>query len=243
MKEFEVFQDVAALPVTTDACLFGSWIEKQLSIYLQENPTANILDIGTGTGLLCFMLAQKHQYIKLMGIDIHQPSLENAKQSLAFNQQKFPKYKNIEFFNQDFTTTNQFANNQFHAIISNPPFFQNQLESSNSTRNIARHSNELTPEILIAQSAQLLTENGQFFLLYPYSEFQSIVDILKKYFVLIQTVNIQPTPNKNPHLVFFHAEKSSNKNTNKSDAFCVYREPGIISDNSVSLLKDYYITL
>ncbi len=243
MKEFEVFQDLAALPVTTDACLFGSWVENQLSNYLSETPAAKILDIGTGTGLLSFMLAQKHHNCKIIGLDIHQPSITNANQSLAVNRQNYYKYYNVEFLNQDFIISKQFQKNEFNVIISNPPFFQNQLESSNKTRNIARHSNELTPELLISKSAELLKDNGQLFLLYPKSECNSIMNLLNKHFTVNQLVETKPTPSKNPNLVFIHAEKTALKNKFKSFEFCVYQEPGILSNNAISYLKDYYITL
>jgi tRNA1Val (adenine37-N6)-methyltransferase len=80
MKQFSIAQNDVALPVTSDACLFGSMIQ------LPKN--AHVLDIGTGTGLLCFMLAQKHPDATFTGIDIHPGSIQQAIENNHNNNKK-----------------------------------------------------------------------------------------------------------------------------------------------------------
>lgn len=249
MKEFEVFQNEAALPVTTDACLFGAWVQSQIQKTIPiNNQSLSLLDIGTGTGLLSFIIAQKFPNFLITGIDNHAPSILNALDSLQNNRRNYNKFNNITFQNLDFLTPQSLPINSYNIIVSNPPFFQNQLESSNATRNVARHSNSLSPHKLITQSQLLIKENGSIFLLYPFSELETIFNELTRFFTVNQFVIIKPTEEKLPHVFFVQAAKCLPSKPQKledipTQHLTVYQQQNILSQEAKILLTPYYITL
>ena len=118
-KEFTVHQDKTAMKVCTDACLFGAWAAKQIEIF----DLKNILDIGTGTGLLALMLAQSSR-AKIDAVEINELAAEQAAANFCnspWNSQLYVHQKSINRFTQE-------QNKPYDFIISNPPFFENQLK-------------------------------------------------------------------------------------------------------------------
>jgi len=246
-KQFLVYQDHVALPVTTDACLFGAWA--QLSQY-----NTTVLDIGTGTGLLVFMLAQKYPFGNFTGIDIDATSIVEANKSLV-NWKNNGLKTAIQFKNQNFLTFNHPG---LDAIICNPPFFSNQLVSSNPIRNRARHTQQLTQLKLIEKSYELLNCNGVFFLMYPFIGSDKLFsDLTRTGFTIENAMEVAANSNKKPHLMFVKAIKL-NPNENQSTSsqplsihrLNTYLNPKLPSNNpynlspeSSELLKDYYIKL
>ncbi len=248
-KHFTVFQDHVALPVTTDACLFGAWISQ---FALSENN--KILDIGTGTGLLVFMLAQKFPKASITGIDIHPPSILAAQKSLIEGHTHKPT--NITFELQNVL---KMKGHSFHSIISNPPFFSRQLTSPNPIRNLARHSNDLTLKTMIEQCFTLLSTDGNLFLMYPFEEHPVLLQTLRdNNFSIQQTAPVASNENKKPHLLFIHATKCNIPQVSldpplenrinlyeisDSSTSIQHRNPYNLTPQSANLLKDYYIKL
>ncbi len=164
-KQFTVQQQNTAMKVTTDACILGA--------YTDVAEAKNILDIGTGTGLLSLMLAQRTN-AKITAVEVddnaYQQALENVQDSI-FKEQIAVFHQSI----QDFTARNKGLS--FELIISNPPFFQNHLKSQQEKRNMALHTDTLSFEDLIASVIQLLAPAGQFVVLLPAYE-SSVLEIL-----------------------------------------------------------------
>jgi tRNA1Val (adenine37-N6)-methyltransferase len=155
-KQFTIHQNGAALPVTTDACLFGALAEFDQPL--------NILDLGTGTGLLLHMMAQKYPNASLSGIDIHHESLECAK----INIQQNNLIHKTNLIKGNFLDPNIiYPISRFDAIISNPPFFENQLKSSNAAKSKSRHFENGEMQQFFNQIDQLLTPNGTAYILLP----------------------------------------------------------------------------
>lgn len=140
------------MKVTTDACILGAYVDTQKA--------KNILDIGTGTGLLALMLAQKSN-AKINAVEID----ENAYNQAVFNVKDSIFKDKITVFNtsiQDFVTINS-----YDLIISNPPFFQNHLKSETLARNNSIHTDSLSFEDLLNAVLQLLSFSGTFVVLLP----------------------------------------------------------------------------
>lgn len=155
-KKFTIHQVGASLPVTTDACLFGALAEF-------ENPQ-HILDLGTGTGLLLHFMAQKYPSATLTGIDINPDSIKIASENLEFNNLS----QNSTLINGDFLNPNNaYPVTQFDAIISNPPFFENQLKSTNLAVSKSRHFDIGEMQQLFQKIEQLLTPDGTVYVLLP----------------------------------------------------------------------------
>ena len=158
------------MKVCTDSCLFGGWVANKL----QNFKPAFILDIGTGTGLLALMLAQKFNYSYIHAIEIDEESAKEA--SRNFFDSKFRN--NITLFNEDFNKFEPLI--PYNLIICNPPFYNNQLTSPNQKKNLAMHSNDFSIRDLFKRSADIITEEGMIAILIPYNRSHEVIDIAKE---------------------------------------------------------------
>ena len=132
-KEFIIQQDACGMKVTTDGCLFGAWAA---SLIQSINPQ-QILDIGTGTGLLSLMLAQQTT-ATIDAVEIDEAAAVQANQNVASS--KWKKQITIHQTN----ILNYSKNIQYDFIVTNPPFFVNDLRSNDAKRNLAMHSSHLS---------------------------------------------------------------------------------------------------
>jgi len=150
-KQFEVFHDRCAMKVGTDGVLLGAWI----------NPgnAMRILDVGSGSGLIALILAQ-HSMAQVDGVEL---DLEAAKQA-GENFSNSLWTERMCIFEADF---NFFQNTSYDLIVSNPPFFRKSLKAPVKERNLARHTDMLSYEMLIQKSAQLLSPDGRFAVILP----------------------------------------------------------------------------
>ncbi len=158
-KQFIVHQDQTAMKVTTDACIFGACIS--------IDGTKKILDIGTGTGLIAMMLAQRTKS------QIDAVEIENSAYSQAvINIQKSIFKKQINVFNTSIQLFSEQSEqqNQYDLIVSNPPFFQNHLKSEKTSRNNSLHTDTLSFEDLIHSVLRLISSVGTFVVLLPLYE-------------------------------------------------------------------------
>jgi tRNA1Val (adenine37-N6)-methyltransferase len=154
-KQFTIHQDQTAMKVTTDACILGA--------YTDVKDATNILDIGTGTGLLSLMLSQR-SIAKIDAIEINESAYNQA--VINVNESIFKE--TIKVYNtsiQGFST-----DNQYDLIVSNPPFFQNHLKSETVSRNNSLHTDTLSFEDLLSSVLSLLSSDGTFVVLLPMYE-------------------------------------------------------------------------
>ncbi len=186
-KQFSLNHSYSALKIGTDAVLLGAWTE----ISLQAK---NILDIGCGCGIIAMMLAQKSD-CQVFGIDIHQPSIAEAKENAQ--QSKFVNRLHFQHISiQDFATT---TTEKFDLIVSNPPFFDKALRSPVVNRNLSKHTQTLSFEELVHAVCQLLAKNGRFSLILPFSEANSFEQMcVQKGLFCQKCCIVYPKPNKNP---------------------------------------------
>jgi tRNA1Val (adenine37-N6)-methyltransferase len=154
-QQFRVQQGNSAMKVCTDACIFGAWMANHL-----QDCTGNLLDIGTGTGLLSLLVAQKNQ-LQITAIELDDAAALEA----AGNFQQSPWHKRLEVVQADIR--DYAAEVPFDYIISNPPFYDNDLPSGNEQRDIALHSKELKLEALITSIQRLLQPAGKWAVLLP----------------------------------------------------------------------------
>lgn len=233
-KQFTVFQDKAAMKVSTDACIQGA-IAAQ---YWQKNQPGEILDIGSGTGLLSLMLAQELHQAEITAMDIEEQAFLQTKENFSQSPwqerltalhcalQSFPPGKNFE------------------AIICNPPFFHKHLNSTASDRNIARHDEGLSKDTLARQIRTLLSETGSCCLLYPASEWQAwTMAAAANNLFAEHIIHVQPYPDKAPNRVIgFFGKKESTAPT--SAAITIYTGAGkAYTTGFVELMKPYYLHL
>lgn len=167
-KQFTIFQDQCAMKVCTDACIFGASIEVK--------DAKRILDIGTGTGLLSLMLAQRSE-AEIVAVEID----ENAFHQAKFNIEQSPWGSKISLFHTDIQTFSKNSDEKFDLVVSNPPFFQNHLKSYTNSKNKAKHNDTLTLEELASSINAVLSGNGEAIILLPEIEAGLFETILKEY--------------------------------------------------------------
>ena len=156
-KQFKILQNKCLMKVGTDAVLLGAWID--------TSNYKTILDIGTGTGVIALMIAQKSNGI-ITAIEIHKDSCFQAK--VNFSKSLFSDKilsKHISF--QEFYNTNS---KKFDLIVSNPPYFINSLKSKKIGQNLSKHNDLLSFEDLLLGVLKLLNKNGKFCLILPKNE-------------------------------------------------------------------------
>ncbi|MBP6609750.1 MAG: methyltransferase [Paludibacter sp.] len=156
-KQFTVFHDKCAMKVGTDGVLLGAWAD--------VSNVNSVLDIGTGSGLIALMLAQRCD-ATITAIDIESSAIVQANIN-ALNSPWTERISNIEISLQQFV---QNAKQQFDLIVSNPPFFKNALPNPDSKRTLARHAETHFHNELILSAKKLLNTNGRLCLILPVDE-------------------------------------------------------------------------
>jgi len=224
-------QEGATLKVCTDSCLFGAWVASRLP------QVSSILDIGTGTGLLALMLAQKQASAQLTALEIDAQSALLAQQNMA-NSRWSDRIKIENVSLQEFKSTHSFG-----LIISNPPFFEKQLRSDTKQHNLAKHQDGLTKEELLRHSLGLLSRQGHFYVLFPDVEGKTFQELAKGEGLFLQQEVIVRNKKEGP--VFRRMQSYSFERTVESlqTELVIYKAPKIYTEGFITLLKDYYLYL
>jgi len=175
-KQFRIEQQKAAMKVGTDGVLLGAWTP------LEDDQW--ILDIGTGTGLIALMLAQRSN-ARIDAVEIDKLACEEAK----FNFAQSPWNDRLTVFNTDFQMFADLPCEPYDLIVSNPPFFVNSLKTKNAALSVARHNDVLTFDQLVTCSRKLLNATGRLCVIIPFSsceEFRGFAR-LAGFYLRIQT--------------------------------------------------------
>lgn len=236
-KQFKIWQDKTALKVCTESCILGAYSAQYLS-ELTKNQILNILDIGTGTGLLAMMIAQKMDKSKIVAVEIDKNAFEQAKT----NVEKSIFQTQIEVSNSDINVYE--SNHKFDFIISNPPFFQNYLKSNVRARNMALHDESLSLNDLAHAVQNLLTETGTFILILPQyemSQFELLAN--EKSMFKIKSVQIHNSPKKPIFREIAFFKKNEQNSLPKTEIFYISNDINEYSPEFKMLLKEYYLHL
>ena len=183
-KQFTIRQDRCAMKVGTDGTLLGAWASA-------PSGTCRILDIGTGTGLIALMMAQRFPEAHVTGLDIDGEAVCQARENVSAS----PFFNRITILEGDIADF-QVAES-FDVIVSNPPFFVSSLECPDNQRTQARHTSSLTYETLFKSVNRLLSDTGNFCLIIP-SDYRSRIEseaAMEALFVT-KVCSIRTTPHK-----------------------------------------------
>ena len=177
-KQFTIRQDRAAMKVCTDACILGAYAD------VAKGSPARILDIGTGTGLLALMAAQRNVVAIVDAIEVDQDASEQAMENVAASilgeRPAADRVRIIQGRVQDFSPTSP-----YDRILTNPPFYTNHLRSPSAAVNRALHTSELPFRELVEAVGRLLQPDGQWWVLLPPYETEALV-------ALAATVGLMP---------------------------------------------------
>ena len=194
-KHFEIHQDRCAMKVGTDGVLLGAW----------ALGGKRILDIGSGTGLISLMMAQRYPEAQVVGIDLDAEACAEARENVAASP--FADRVNIvDCRLQDYESVEK-----FDAIVSNPPFFLNSLKNPDSKRSMARHADSLPFRELFRGVKLFLSDDGVFSAIVP-------VEVLEAFasegymhgFYLLRQCGIKTVERKQPkrYLLTFAKHRS-----------------------------------
>jgi tRNA1Val (adenine37-N6)-methyltransferase len=147
------------MKVCTDSCLFGAWIADK--IQTKKIQPKRILDIGSGTGLLSLMIAQKSK-CDIDAVEIDRNSFFQTKENFAESQW----YQRLHAFHDNIK--NWQSSHEYDLVISNPPFFENDLRSVSNNKNIAKHHDTLNLNELLQCIKNNLASDGNFVVLLPF---------------------------------------------------------------------------
>ena len=232
-KEFTVYQDMSAMKVCTDACLFGAYTADLIN---KENiPVIHCLDIGTGTGLLSLMMAQKLD-CSIDAVEIDNRSYRQA----AGNFRHSPWNNRLAVFNTGIKAYQ--TEKKYDCIISNPPFFEGDLKSDESGKNAAKHDSTLTLIELLEKVMELLNEEGIFAVLLPYKRVKYFIEEAeKKGLYLFHRAMVKQTPLHSQFRGMLYFSRQQAASTKKEIA--IKNEMGDYSPRFTELLRDYYLYL
>ncbi|MCH3880879.1 MULTISPECIES: tRNA1(Val) (adenine(37)-N6)-methyltransferase [Tenacibaculum] len=161
-KEFTVNQDKTAMKIGTDAVLLGAWCT------VETYPDA-VLDVGSGTGIIALMAAQRCDAMTIDAVEID----ENAYEQTVENFEQSDWGDRLYCYNasfQDFAEEIAEEEETYDIIISNPPFYTDEFETENDARNKARFTSSLSFEALISGVSKILSKNGTFAVVIPKKE-------------------------------------------------------------------------
>ena len=181
-KQFTIQQGLSAMKVGTDAVLLGAWLTPK---------EGDLLDIGTGTGLLSLMLAQRTETAEIDAIDIDKQAYQQTLINVANSPWKnriHVQHQSIQLFETE---------KQYDLIFSNPPYFINSSKASEEARHRARHADELSYDELIAAVKRLLKREGIFAVVLPVNEAQLFIDEAKRNELFLnKKCAVKPNANK-----------------------------------------------
>jgi tRNA1Val (adenine37-N6)-methyltransferase len=226
-KQFNVDQTGCAMKINTDGVLLGALAE--------ANNPQSILDIGTGTGVIALMLAQRFIDAKIDAVEIDETAAATAKR----NFEGSPFADRLTVFPQDFESYFKEHGQKYDLIISNPPFHINSLASPGAKRNLAKHADENFFEILLENVAKYLNIDGKCYFILPLQTAELVKVITGNLGLnLYQTISVLSYPNSDPHREILVLTLDDIKQ--KDGQFIIYAEPKVYSDGYQNKLRLFF---
>lgn len=220
------------MKVCTDACLFGSL----LPLSSGAGEIVNVLDIGTGTGLLSLMYAQKNPHAIIDAVEIEENAYEQAKENFANSKWN----ARLKIFHSD--VKDFIPGKKYDLIIANPPFYENELSSHEKNKNIAKHEEGLTLKLFIGIIKIHLAATGSVTMLLPYHRIKYFEELIEENnFFLEEKILVRQTPTHNFFRGILLFSKIASPSTTRE--LTIKDKEGNYTEAFIELLKDYYLNL
>ena len=241
-KQFTVWHDRCAMKVGTDGVLLGAWAGPGRPGEISGGSPQTVLDIGTGSGLVALMLAQRFPEAQVTGIDSDAEAAAQARENFAgspWQQRLRAAHISLQEFCRGTAATA--AARRFDLIVSNPPFYDTTLTSPDPLRTAARHTGGLTHEELLLLSAGLLSDTGVFSLIVPSESEKSILRLADRSRLhLHRLTRVYSKPSSRPRriLASFGRHPVSSP---VEDTLTLTGTDGIRSPEHIRLTRDFYL--
>lgn len=184
-KQFRIIQERSAMKVGMDGVLLGAWAD--------TSKAEQILDIGTGTGLIALMMAQKNNLAQIDAVEVDSEAFNEA----VLNCQQSPWSNRIRLEICSFQEFAERSTLKYDLIVSNPPFFSNGVKAPLENRAQARHSDSLPLDILISGVTGILNEAGRVALVLPVESLQEIIQLaVSNQLFVSRLCRVKPNPIK-----------------------------------------------
>jgi len=220
------------MKVGTDGVLLGAWTPV-------ENKPFSILDIGTGTGIIALMLAQRSHAEQIDALEIDEDAYEQATDNFEnspWNDRLFCFHAGLDEFVEE-------PEDEYDLIVSNPPFYSEDYKSSNDQRDLARFQDAMPFEDLVEAADLLLSENGIFSVIIPFKEEENFVALANEYElypIKITRVKGTPTSEIKRSLLAFSRNKTI---PFPIDELIIETARHIYTPEYIELTKDFYLKM
>lgn len=228
-KEFVVNQENCPMKINTDGVLLGALADVE--------GAKRVCDIGTGTGVISLMLAQRNGACDIDALDIDKKAVATA--NLNFDNSLF--HQRLSAYHYDFTAFfEEYPQNKYDLIISNPPFFINSLLSPSKSKSLARHTDQQFFIDLLRLSSFHLTENGILQLVVPLDISAFLLSLAPDFHLYnTECIEMKSFVGKNTFRHILKFERDSSKSVNKYD-FLIYESEGVHSLQYIDALRNFF---
>lgn len=228
-KKFTIKQDKCAMKVGTDGVLLGAWAETKFA--------TKIADIGTGTGLIAIMLAQKSN-ASITGIEIDEEAARQANENMSNTLWK-DRLNVVEADIRDYYPHHEA---EFDLIVSNPPFFNEKTKGHSEKRNIARHTEGLSFSLLVEAASIMLKEKGRFSVIIPATSAQDFIsEAIRHKLNLTRKTEIITKAGAPAKRVMMEFHKNTSDNVTTEYSQLLLSENGNKSQEYINLTSDFYL--
>jgi len=227
-KKFSISDDSSAMKIGTDAVLLGAWTD--------VSNANKILDIGSGSGIIAMMLAQRTK-AKIEGVEINEKSYLQAEKNVGNSNWQ----NRIKFFHKSFQEFYKNTKTKYDLIVSNPPYFSNSLKTPNQSRTIARHNDLLSYEEIIIGVKKILKQDGKFYLILPATESKIFIDrALIESLYCSEMLLVKDKKEKPIKRILMKFELLRHSQT-KKDELIIRNNDGSFTQEYKNLTSDFYL--
>jgi len=196
---------------------------------------SNVLDLGTGNGILGLLLCAKTELNKIIGIEIQKDVCELAKRNIKYNELEY----RFEIVNEDLKNLGKiYKENSFDVIVTNPPYMKNGSGAKNDTETkiIARHEMKCNLEDVIKISNKMLKNKGEFYMVHRANRICDILYLMRKYKIEPKNIRfVQPKSDKEPKLVLIKGIKNAGDFLKIEKNLIIYKEDGSYTDEILEI--------
>ncbi|MCQ2343995.1 MAG: methyltransferase [Paludibacteraceae bacterium] len=224
-KRFVVSQGHAPMKVGTDGVLLGAWAEGG----------KRILDVGTGTGLIALMMAQRYETAMVTGIEINGDAIKDA----VGNAANSPFAERVEIVG---SALQDWVGRGFDAVVCNPPFFVRSLKCPDEGRRNARHAETLTTSDLVGKSWDIMDDGGRLSVILPYEQEGTFIHEAEGVgFALSRIMRVRPMENAGCKRIMIEMRKNVEIGEVEEREMFIEKARHIYSEEYKNMTKEFYL--